>query len=212
MIRALTTLAGLAAAAAILYFVSDVGDAGGSFWLKALVWAAAGLAIGVLYQAGGRRAPGLRTNVPLLVFAWLPWTLLTGAVVAYQAHNPVWLSNRARDVIPDSWLDRWVISLPAFALGVGLLFAFSLLEPRIGLRPPEPEPVVASNPYVPETPWQPPEERPTTFSEPVAEPERTPDSGIEQTAIQEPPTVLRLGEPENPVKVIEPAREDRAHE
>jgi hypothetical protein len=212
VIRALTTLVGAAAAAGILYLVSDIGQSGGSYWPIALVWAAAGLALGVLYQAGGRRAPGLRMNLPMLILAFAPWTLLTAGLVAFEAHKPVWLSDRARDVLPDSWIVRWEISLPAFALGAGLLLAFSLIEPRVGLRPPDPEPVpvAETNPYVPSSPWQPPEERPTIVSTPsVTEvlPPRSPDS--EQMAISESPTVLRLPEgsstEQNPVQVIHPA-------
>src|SRR5450432_152932 len=121
MVRALTTLAGLVAVAAILYFVTDVGTSGGRFWLVALVWAGAGLALGVLYQGGGRRAPGLRMNLPLLLLGFLPWTLLTAALVAIQANNPVWLADRGRDLIPDGWIARWEFSLPVFAFGSGLL-------------------------------------------------------------------------------------------
>jgi hypothetical protein len=224
MVRALTTLLGLAAAAAILYLVSDVGDSGGSLWPIAGVWAGAGLALGILYQAGGRRSPGLRMNVPMLIFAFLPWTLLSAALVAVEANNPVWLADRGRDVLPDSWIARWEVSLPAFALVAGVMLAFSLVEPRIGMRPPEPEPVepASSNPYVPESPWQAPEERPTVIAAPpvVEQPplhEVAPDPAPvgEQTAIEERPTVLRLTEsttPENPVQVIHPSGEDTSDE
>src|ERR1700759_959732 len=101
MVRALTTLVGLAAAAAILYFVTDVGESGGSFWTRALLWAAGGLVIGIFYQAGGRGAPGFRANTPMLVLAFLPWTVLTAALVAEVADNPSWLSDRTRDFLPD---------------------------------------------------------------------------------------------------------------
>ena len=210
MIRALSTLIGAAAAAAILYLVSDVGQSGGSYWPIALVWAAAGLALGVFYQAGGRRSPGLRTNIPLLILVFAPWTLLTSALVAYEAHDPVWLADRAKDVLPDAWITRLETSLPAFAFAAGLLLAFSLLEPRIGLRPPEPvpEPVVEANPYVPETPWQPPEERPTEISPPVTLVQPRADVEREREEIAERPTVLRLTEGVTPDdgETDEPAR------
>ena len=80
MVRALTTLVGLAAAAAILYFVTDIGDNGGSYWTRALVWAAAGLVLGIFYQAGGHRSPGFRANTPMLLLAFLPWTVLSAAL------------------------------------------------------------------------------------------------------------------------------------
>jgi hypothetical protein len=200
VIRALTTLAGAAAAAAILYLVSDIGQRGGSYWPIALVWAAAGLALGVFYQAGGRRAPGLRTNTPLLIFAFAPWTVLTAALVAVEAHDPVWLSDRAKDLLPDAWISRWQVSLPAFAFAAGLLLAFSLLEPRIGLRPPDPEPVPIAepNPYVPSSPWEAPEERPTEISPPVTLVQPPRDREPEQPAISEGPPVLRLTEGSQP--------------
>jgi hypothetical protein len=156
MVRALATLVGLAAAAAILFVVSDVGDSGGSFWTRGLVWAAAGLALGVLYQAGGRRSPGVRANTPMLVLAFLPWTVLSAALVAVAADNPAWMSDRARDFLPDSWIARWEISLPAFAFGSGLLLAFSLIEPRVGLR--EPGAVDSADAEV--ATWEPPPPRP----------------------------------------------------
>jgi hypothetical protein len=210
VIRALSTLVGAAAAAAILYFVSDIGQSGGSYWPIALVWAAAGLALGAFYQAGGRRAPGLRMNFPLLILVFVPWAVLTSALVAYEAHNPVWLSDRAKDLLPDGWITRLETSLPAFAFATGLLLAFTLLEPRIGLRPadPAPESVVEPNPYLPETPWQPPEERPTVVSPPVTLVQPREDVEREREEIAERPTVLRLtegakaedDEPDEPVR------------
>jgi hypothetical protein len=228
VVRALTTLVGLAGAAAILYFVTDLGDGGGSYWVFALLWAAAGFAIGLLYQGGGRRAPGLRTNIWMLLLAWLPWTLLTAAVIANRAGKPGWIADRARDVIPRAWLDRWEFSLPAFGVGVGLLLAFSLIEPRIGIRLPDPEPFAEPNPYAPETPWQPPEERPFATTEmpaigvaprPVADteiqPPRVPEAETEtevrppaaeaETEIQPAP---ELPAPEHPIREIEPARRE----
>jgi hypothetical protein len=218
MVRALTTLAGLVAAAAILYFVTDVGTSGGRFWLVALVWAAAGLALGVLYQGGGRRAPGLRMNAPLLILGFLPWTLLTAALVAIQANNPVWLADRGRDLLPDAWIARWEVSLPVFAFGSGLLLAFSLIEPRIGIRVADAPnsttaPIAAYTPY---TPPEPAPDLPITAVQPAVRPE-APTVVAPQAAIDERPTALLLadGAPDegdvpddaNPVQVIHPQRE-----
>jgi hypothetical protein len=236
MIRALTTLVGLAAAAAILYFVTDVGDSGGSWWPKALVWAAAGLVLGILYQGGGRRGPGLRMNLPMLILAFLPWTVLTAALVAVEANDPVWLADRGRDILPDSWIARWEFSLPAFAFCAGLLLAFSLLEPRIGVREPPPAdsvtaPVEQYTPYVPPepAPYAPvtavqPVTRDTVVAEPVDEGETVvenrPDAAEtvvthERSTFDEPPVVEEsrpvsddsAEQPENPVRVIHPERE-----
>ncbi len=229
MIRALTTLAGLAGAAAILYFVTDVGVSRGSWWAFALVWAAAGLVVGILYQGGGRRAPGMRMNVPLLILAFLPWTLLTAALVAVEANKPVWLADRGRDVIPDAWIARWEFSLPAFAFAAGLLLAFSLIEPRIGIREAVPALDSTTAPVEEYTPYVPPEPAytPVTAVQPVVSPEpepvvtRDPDTAetvvTNQRAISEAPTTRLISEgtpedPANPVQVIHPDREGDSHE
>jgi hypothetical protein len=223
MIRALTTLVGLAAAAAVLYFVTDVGDSGGSWWLFALVWAGAGFVLGVFYQGGGRRAPGIRMNLPLLIVAFLPWTVLTAALVALEANKPVWLADRGRDIIPDAWIGRWEVSLPAFAFGAGLLLALALIEPRIGIRESEPALDSTTAPVEEYTPYSPPEPAyaPTTAIQPVAEPapqlEPAPEPEAEtvissQRAIDERPTTRLLAhgsvdDPANPVQVIHPQDE-----
>jgi hypothetical protein len=204
MIRALTTLVGLVAAAAILYFVSDIDQTGGSFWVVALVWAAAGLVVGVLYQAGGRRAPGVRMNLPLLIAGFLPWTLLSAALVAVQAGQPVWLADRGRDVLPDRWIPRWDMSLPAFAFGSGLLLALALIEPRIGVREEAPADS-GTAPVMPYTPYVPPEpspETPVTAVQPavVAEPRAlvAPEPDVAETVV--------TNAPEQPVQVAQPTR------
>jgi hypothetical protein len=200
MLRALTTLLGLAAAAAILFVVSDVGDSGGSFWTRSLVWAAAGLVLGVLYQAGGRRSPGVRANTPMLVLAFLPWTVLSAALVAVAADNPRWMSDRARDFLPDSWISRWEISLPAFAFGSGLLLAFSLIEPRVGLR----EAGMVDSADAPVTAWEPPPPRPL--------PVETAPVAVATTApmAAEPVAPVRPSDPpttDDPVSTVESQRE-----
>ena len=229
MIRALTTLVGLAAAAAILYFVTDVGNGGGSWWLFALVWAAAGLALGVLYQGGGRRAPGLRMNLPLLILGFLPWTVLTAALVSQEANKPVWLADRGRDLLPDAWMARWEASLPAFAFGVGLLLAFALIEPRIGIRDSAPAAESSTAPIEEYTPYSPPEPAytPITAVQPAVahQPETvvapastgTSDDTAEtivapQRAIDARPRTRLLSDgstdaPGNPVQVIHPGRD-----
>ena len=67
MIRALTTLVGLACAAALLLLVNDTGSAdGGGLWKRAALLGGAGLVAGAFYQLGGIRRPGVRLNIPLL--------------------------------------------------------------------------------------------------------------------------------------------------
>jgi hypothetical protein len=132
MIRALTTLLGLACAAALLLLVPDTGSAeGGGLWKRAALLVAAGLVAGAFYQLGGIRRPGVRLNAPLLVTAFVPWTALAIAICAQRAGTPVWLSDIVHDVLPDSVLTRWSASFPILAFADGLLFAFALVEPLV---------------------------------------------------------------------------------
>lgn len=136
MIRALSTLAGLACAAALLLLVPDTGSGeGGGLWQRAALLAAAGLVAGALYQLGGVRRPGVHLNLPLLVGAFVPWTLLALAICAQRAGTPSALTNLVHDVLPDSVLTRWSPSFPILAFTSGLLLAFALVEPRISVRP-----------------------------------------------------------------------------
>ncbi|MDP9256646.1 MAG: hypothetical protein M3Q31_08840 [Actinomycetota bacterium] len=135
MIRAITTLAGLACAAALLLLVPDTGSAeGGGLWKRAALLAAAGLVAGAFYQLGGVRRPGLRLNAPMLVGAFLPWTLLAIAICAQRAGTPASLTRWVRDILPDSVLTRWSASFPILAFTSGLLLAFGLVEPFVRER------------------------------------------------------------------------------
>lgn len=135
MIRALTTLAGLACAAALLLLVPDTGAAeGGGLWKRAALLAAAGLVVGVFYQLGGIRRPGVRLNLPMLIGAFLPWTVLAVAICAQRSGTPSSLTGWVRDVLPDSALTRWSASFPILAFTSGLLLAFSLVEPLVRVR------------------------------------------------------------------------------
>jgi hypothetical protein len=130
MIRALSTLVGLACAAALLLLVPDVGSGdGGGLWKRAALLAAAGLVAGVFYQLGGAGRPGVHLNLPLLVLAFVPWTALAVAICAQRAGTPSGLRNLVHDVLPDSVLTRWSPSFPILAFTSGLLLAFALLEP-----------------------------------------------------------------------------------
>jgi hypothetical protein len=132
MIRALTTLVGLACAAALLLLVTDTGEAeGGGLWQRAALLAAAGLVAGFFYQLGGIRRPGVRVNLPLFVGAFVPWTLLAVAICAQRAGTPVFLTDLVHDILPDSALERWSPSFPILAFTDGLLLAFALVEPLV---------------------------------------------------------------------------------
>jgi hypothetical protein len=129
MIRAFTTLAGLACAAALLLLVPDTGSAeGGGLWRRAALLAAAGLVAGALYQLGAVRRPRVRLNAPMLVGAFLPWTVLAIAICAQRSGTPSSLTSWVRDILPDSVLTRWSPSFPILAFTSGLLLAFALVE------------------------------------------------------------------------------------
>jgi hypothetical protein len=136
MIRALTTLVGLACAAALLLLVNDTGSAeGGGLWKRAVLIVAAGAVAGAFYQLGGIRRPGVRLNIPLFIGAFVPWTLLALAICSNRAGTPVWLSDLTHDILPDSALTRWSPSFPILAFTDGLLFAFALIEPLVQPAP-----------------------------------------------------------------------------
>jgi hypothetical protein len=135
MIRALTTLVGLVAAAALLLLVNDTGAGdGGELWQRAALLAGAGVVAGAFYQLGGIRRPGVRLNIPLFIGAFVPWTLLALAICANRAGTPVWLDNLAHDILPDNLLTRWSPSFPILAFTDGILFAFALVEPLVQER------------------------------------------------------------------------------
>jgi hypothetical protein len=135
MIRAITTLAGLACAAALLLLVPDAGSGdGGGLWKRAALLAGAGLVAGAFYQLGGIRRPGVRLNLPVLIGAFLPWTLLAVAICAQRAGTPSALARWVHDVLPDSALGRWSASFPILAFTSGLLLAFALVEPLVQAR------------------------------------------------------------------------------
>jgi hypothetical protein len=143
MMRALATLIGLACAAALLLLVNDTGSAeGGDLWQRAALIAGAGLVAGVFYQLGGVRRPGVRVNAPLLVVAFVPWSVLAVAICAHRAGTPVWLSDLAADILPDGAFVRWTSSFPILAFTDGLVLAFALVEPAVRERMLTVEPAV----------------------------------------------------------------------
>jgi hypothetical protein len=122
--RALAALVMLAAAAALLLAVPDVGSGeGGAVWGRAGVLAAAGVLVGLALRG---RLPGTRPDVLLLILAVLPWTLLALAVCAVRAGTPVWLSDLVHDLLPESVLRRWSVSFPVMPFVEGALLAVAL--------------------------------------------------------------------------------------
>lgn len=134
VIRAFATLVGLACAAAILLLPAVGWIDGGDLWKRAAILAAAGLVAGVFYQLGGIRRPGVRLNLPMLLAAWLPWSILALAVCADLAGTPSTLARWVRDIVPSGALARWSPSFPILAFTSGLLLAFALIEPLVQQR------------------------------------------------------------------------------
>lgn len=131
MIRGIATLVGLACAAVVL-LVPDVSwSDGGDLWKRAALLAAAGIFVGGSYQLGGIRRPSVRLNMPMLVGAWLPWSVLAVAICAYVAGSPSWLSRWVQDIVPAGALARWSPSFPILAFTSGLLLAVALIEPLV---------------------------------------------------------------------------------
>ena len=152
MFRALTTLVGLACAAALLLLVNDTGSAdGGGLWKRAALLVGAGVVAGAFYQLGGIRRPGVRLNIPLFVGAFAPWTLLALAICANRSGTPVWLTDVTHDILPDTVLTRWSPSFPILAFTDGLLFAFALVEPLVQ-RTPEAGVIAPATPVAPRAP------------------------------------------------------------
>jgi hypothetical protein len=141
-------------------------------------------------------------NFPLLVLAFLPWTILTAALVAIEADKPVWLADRGRDILPDAWIARWDASLPAFAIVSGLLLAFALLEPRVGIRDTAPAVDTATAPVEAYTPYEPPEP-PYTAPEPTY----TPITAVQPAVTSDDETIVRR-DPETAETVV--SHEQRA--
>ena len=142
MKRALMTLIGLAGAAALLLLVNDTGSSeGGDLWQRAALIAAAGLVAGVFAQVGGIGRPGVHANVPLLIFAFAPWTVLALAVTAHRAGTPVALSDLASDLVPGGAFARWSSSFPILVFVDGLLLGLALIEPRVRVRAVEAAPL-----------------------------------------------------------------------
>ncbi len=198
MIRALTALIGFALAAVVLYFVPDAGDIiDNPVWDVPLLWAAAGLVAGIFYQAGGLRRPGMRINVPLFLFVFIPWTVIAAAVVASGTGDPTWLADEARSVAGDDVLARWSDSLAAFAFASGLLLAFSVLEPRVGVVEEEvvEREVVTTDDEVRDTVVERPVADETIVAAPVAAgavaPSRVDDEAVAPRRVDDETTVTR---------------------
>jgi hypothetical protein len=124
MVRALVTLLGAAGALALLYLAPDGGRRARQRALGvAFAIAGAGFALGLLYQGGGIRKPGVRHERLAAPARGGPWTLLALGIVAQSADvgsNIAGWTPRRR---PGDVLERWVDGDAAFALGSGLLLA-----------------------------------------------------------------------------------------
>ena len=131
MARGLATLAGVIGAGALLWTAAWMRDDDrGEYWAAAGLYAAAGLVLAVSQIVGGWTKWGWpRVSPEVLVLGFAPALVIGGWAIG--AHEP---SGWFADNLP-GWADDvgfgWLVSelteaVPALALGIGLVFGFTL--------------------------------------------------------------------------------------
>ena len=103
---------------------------GGDLWQRAALIAFAGFVAGVFYQLGGIRRPGVRLNLPMLLGAFLPWTLLTLAICAQRAAHRSGSATCARHPCPGARSRAGRCRSRSWPSWTASLLAFALVEPR----------------------------------------------------------------------------------
>jgi hypothetical protein len=135
--RGAVTLLGVAAAGFLLWLTSTINNLGddgdltvGQFWAMVGLWAAAGLVMALSQLLGGWTKwgwPRVSKNVFLLAF--LPAFIVGGWVLAAGEPGTAWLGEHIRnwsgDIGVDGVVDDLVLSWPALAFGIGLVFGFT---------------------------------------------------------------------------------------
>jgi hypothetical protein len=131
IVRALFTLAGVAAAGFLLWLAQlwDLGDTTG-FWIAMAIVAGAGVALGLSQLFGGWTKWGIPTMSPtVFLLGFLPTLVLGGAILLARQPEGGWQQSRfdgwASDLGVTGFVDAMVPFLPVIALVIGLVFAFS---------------------------------------------------------------------------------------
>jgi len=131
MARALVTLIGFAIAGLVLYAVPDVARyADHPDWGVPALWAIAGFVGLAAYRAGSLRGVSARPDIPILILVFLPWTVVTVAVIAHVTGDPATIASHARDIASRRVLDRLADSAGPLAFASGALLALGLVGPR----------------------------------------------------------------------------------
>jgi hypothetical protein len=132
--RGAVTLVGVVVAGFLLWLTSTFGErdelTSGEFWAVVGLWAAAGLVMALSQLLGGWTKwgwPRISANVFLLGF--LPALIVGGWVLAAGEPGSGWLGEHARnwseDIGVDGFVDDLLLSAPALAFGIGLVFGFT---------------------------------------------------------------------------------------
>ncbi len=142
--RGAVTLVGVVVAGFLLWLSSTIGNLGedgdltaGQYWAKVGLWAAAGLVMALSQLLGGWTKwgwPRLSINVFLLGF--LPALIVGGWVLVAGESGTAWIGEHARnwsdDIGVKGFVNDMLLSAPALAFGIGLVFGltFDTTGPR----------------------------------------------------------------------------------
>jgi hypothetical protein len=186
------TLLGVTAAGFLIWLSSTVGNLGedgdrttGEFWATVGLWAATGLVMALSQLLGGWTKWGWpRVTGNVLLFGFLPALIVGGWIVAAGEPGSAWLGDHVRnwsdDIGVNGFVDDMLLSLPAIAFGIGLVFGFTFdtTGPRVRRRAEPGRPAVAPPPA--ET-TQPEDERRVHIHEGDGDGDRTPATRPEPT-------------------------------
>ena len=132
LIRALTTLIGVAVAGFLIWLAQtfDMGQTG-EFWAAMGLIAAAGLALGLSQLFGGWTKWGLPVMSPgVFLFAFIPTAIVVGWILLATQPDGGWQQERLAGWSSDIGITGFVNdmgTLPAaLAMGLGIVFAFTL--------------------------------------------------------------------------------------
>jgi len=131
LIRALFTLAGVAAAGTLLW-VAQLFDLDGTndFWAAMAIVAGAGVVLGLSQLFGGWTKWGWPTMSPMVfLLGFLPTLVAGGWILLARQPDGGWQQSRfdgwTSDIGVTGFVDAMVPFLPVIALVIGLVFAFS---------------------------------------------------------------------------------------
>jgi hypothetical protein len=131
MTRATTTLLAAAVAGLLIWFGTQIDDKTmGGFWAVYGLIAAAGLVMALSQLLGGWTKWGMpRLSVPFLLLAFVPIAVASLWVIVAAEPGNAWVHrhvlNWSGDIHIRGLVDDLKEYVPAFAIGVGLVFGYS---------------------------------------------------------------------------------------